>query len=460
MLIYRDQTNVRTSFKIKEDNGAQINVTENHYGRDRKSLIGEMNDYGGTNVANWYENGATDSFFQKTWIPYVDQQLDTLGDAWDLETDENAPVKNMGQAESVVAKYANLNNTTGHVLAFGDALTIGAVNAEIQPYWEQMLIATQIAQIADSADQDRIYDDYIREGSESVKDILEKQEYTENPKVQWAYAHSATFLNLSEDQKHKYTSMSLEDQWDLIYVGDAQQEDYINENSDNGNTDIAYYEKFVERADAKASMNLDAKLQEFEQHLARTGVDYKEEFDKVFKEQTQSVDFSESSQVLQDTFMLYYGILDRIPDKEGYVYWLNDYHEKDENIELISQSFLDSAEFQSIVQDGADGAVTFEDTLDALYEAVLDRDPDQEGYDYWMDEYNNGGSAAGIAVSFARSEEFMESAEKDLYAFLTTEFGPNLRELPFAEVGLPEPEVQTVGTFDQYETDGYAGVML
>ena len=100
-------------------------------------------------------------------------------------------------------------------------------------------------------------------------------------------------------------------------------------------------------------------------------------------------------------YRLYKAAFDRTPDEEGLGYWMN---ELDQGYALheVANSFVISQEFRNLY--GADldnsGFIT------ALYNNVLDRDPDQGGLDYWINDMeNNGMSRADVLASFSESAE-------------------------------------------------------
>jgi hypothetical protein len=100
-------------------------------------------------------------------------------------------------------------------------------------------------------------------------------------------------------------------------------------------------------------------------------------------------------------YRLYKAAFDRTPDEEGLGYWIN---ELDQGYALheVANSFVISQEFKNLY--GADldnsGFIT------ALYNNVLDRDPDQGGLDYWINDMgNNGMSRADVLASFSESAE-------------------------------------------------------
>jgi len=68
----------------------------------------------------------------------------------------------------------------------------------------------------------------------------------------------------------------------------------------------------------------------------------------------------------------------------------------------VTNSFVISQEFKNLY--GAD--LNNEGFITALYNNVLDRDPDQGGLDYWINDMeNNGMSRADVLASFSESAE-------------------------------------------------------
>jgi len=68
----------------------------------------------------------------------------------------------------------------------------------------------------------------------------------------------------------------------------------------------------------------------------------------------------------------------------------------------VANSFVISQEFKNLY--GAD--LNNEGFITALYNNVLDRDPDQGGLDYWINDMeNNGMSRADVLASFSESAE-------------------------------------------------------
>ncbi len=77
----------------------------------------------------------------------------------------------------------------------------------------------------------------------------------------------------------------------------------------------------------------------------------------------------------------------------------------------VSQSFLASAEFKARYGNNVSNA----QYVETLYINVLDRDYDQEGYNYWLGNVN-----AGIETRYELLLGFAESAEnKTLFSEMT-----------------------------------------
>lgn len=99
-------------------------------------------------------------------------------------------------------------------------------------------------------------------------------------------------------------------------------------------------------------------------------------------------------------YRLYQAAFDRIPDKGGLGYWI-DQMDNGTSLLNVSNSFINSAEFKSLY--GANP--TDMQFIDSLYNNVLHRDPDQGGYDFWVGTLNAGVSRAQVLVEFSQSAE-------------------------------------------------------
>ena len=98
-------------------------------------------------------------------------------------------------------------------------------------------------------------------------------------------------------------------------------------------------------------------------------------------------------------YRLYKAAFDRKPDLKGLGYWI---HEMDNGAELtgVASGFISSAEFQSRY-----GTTSDTDFIRLLYENVLDRRPDPDGYAYWQQAMENGMSRESLLTYFSESTE-------------------------------------------------------
>jgi Domain of unknown function (DUF4214)/FG-GAP-like repeat len=99
-------------------------------------------------------------------------------------------------------------------------------------------------------------------------------------------------------------------------------------------------------------------------------------------------------------YRLYTAALDRAPDAEGLGYWISAL-DRGASLQSVARGFVDSTEFQTnFYGDGSNA--TF---VTALYNNVLDRAPDAEGYNFWLNALNRGADRADILLGFSESPE-------------------------------------------------------
>lgn len=116
------------------------------------------------------------------------------------------------------------------------------------------------------------------------------------------------------------------------------------------------------------------------------------------------------------TYRIYQATLDREPDQQGFEYWTDELSSGKSVSDVIS-SFLSSPEFTAKY-----GNTTNGEFVTLLYQNVLDRDPDQGGYDYWVGELDNGTSRDDVVVGFAESPEFKEALAPSLNDYMQANF--------------------------------------
>lgn len=104
-------------------------------------------------------------------------------------------------------------------------------------------------------------------------------------------------------------------------------------------------------------------------------------------------------------FRLYQAAFGRTPDEAGLGFWINA-KDKGTSIEHIAAEFVSSKESISLYGANASN----ETMLNAVYQNVLHRAPDQAGFDFWMTSIKNGTDTISTLVQkFADSPENVAS---------------------------------------------------
>ncbi len=102
-------------------------------------------------------------------------------------------------------------------------------------------------------------------------------------------------------------------------------------------------------------------------------------------------------------YRLYQASFDRTPDQEGLEYWIQELDAGISSLTQVAKSFLASAEFKANY--GEITKLADADFVELLYQNVLGRLPDEEGYAYWLNEAQNGAAREQILASFSESTE-------------------------------------------------------
>jgi Domain of unknown function (DUF4214) len=103
-------------------------------------------------------------------------------------------------------------------------------------------------------------------------------------------------------------------------------------------------------------------------------------------------------------YRLYTAAFDREPDEVGLGYWIEQL-DNGASLQLAASGFIHSAEFESLY--GANASdTTF---VTKLYNNVLDRNPDQGGLDYWLYQLDNGMSRESALINFSESGENVQN---------------------------------------------------
>jgi hypothetical protein len=102
-------------------------------------------------------------------------------------------------------------------------------------------------------------------------------------------------------------------------------------------------------------------------------------------------------------YRLYQACFDRTPDTEGLGFWIKQLDAGHVTLTQAADFFIGSDEFASVY--GTPAALADVHYLALLYNNVLDRAPEPEGFGYWRDQQANGITRADMLVYFSESSE-------------------------------------------------------
>jgi hypothetical protein len=101
-------------------------------------------------------------------------------------------------------------------------------------------------------------------------------------------------------------------------------------------------------------------------------------------------------------FRVYNAAFNRFPDSDGLEYWIEKNGSGENTERQVAESFLASNEFKE--KYGED--LSNEQYVKTLYQNILARDPDVDGYNYWVGQLNNGiEKRSELLLGFAESTE-------------------------------------------------------
>ena len=117
---------------------------------------------------------------------------------------------------------------------------------------------------------------------------------------------------------------------------------------------------------------------------------------------TWSTPVSQASPGVRDSIVrLYQATLDRAPDDAGRDYWVGLYLDA-MPLPSIAEHFMSSPEWAARYGDVDDGRF-----VELLYRNVFDRAPDDEGYRYWQAKLREGYPRTTLLLGFSESAEFV-----------------------------------------------------
>lgn len=158
--------------------------------------------------------------------------------------------------------------------------------------------------------------------------------------------------------------------------------------------------KFIKKKDNKYF------LEHENQKVDITGLSYVKFSDKTYYVKKDIIKIFDQLDSIDDisskVYRLYRAAFGRFPDSDGLNYWITKNRVGENNHLQTAKSFLYSNEFNEIYSH----TKTNRDYLTNLYQNVLDRVPDEIGYNYWLNQLeNNLESRSEVLIGFAESKE-------------------------------------------------------
>lgn len=111
---------------------------------------------------------------------------------------------------------------------------------------------------------------------------------------------------------------------------------------------------------------------------------------------------------------LYFSTYLRVPDRDGLLFWIDAYA-TGMTLAQIAEQFVTSPEFEATY-----GALDNEQFVTQVYANVLQREPDTGGLDYWTGQLTAGSLTRGeMMVGFAMSEEYQALSANAVYVTMS-----------------------------------------
>lgn len=139
-----------------------------------------------------------------------------------------------------------------------------------------------------------------------------------------------------------------------------------------------------------------------------------------FSDGNMSVDYAIEIRAHQEEIARFYNALfERDPDEDGLAYWVNNLTDSAVGGGGSNIQNIAQAFTQSAEFQALYGAdVSNSDFVNLLYQNILHRTADQSGYDYWLNEINQTGDRGSMIVGFSNSVEYETETASTIDSFL------------------------------------------
>jgi len=102
---------------------------------------------------------------------------------------------------------------------------------------------------------------------------------------------------------------------------------------------------------------------------------------------------------------LYLGALDRLPDNSGLNYWVEQF-QQGKTLTQIATDFVNSTEFGSRFE-----SQSLDGFVDRLYQNVLGRQADADGKTFWVQQLEKGQPKGNVLIAFTESAEYKQATD-------------------------------------------------
>lgn len=118
-------------------------------------------------------------------------------------------------------------------------------------------------------------------------------------------------------------------------------------------------------------------------------------------------------------YRTYSGALGRVPDNDGFNWWLQEIREGRRDLFEMAADFIWSQEFLTFFGAPDGNSIDNSEFINHMYSKVFGRSPDQAGYDFWLDELESGArSQALVLVEMTQSNEYVEQTLGEAVSYL------------------------------------------
>lgn len=127
----------------------------------------------------------------------------------------------------------------------------------------------------------------------------------------------------------------------------------------------------------------------------------------------------EISSAKAQLYRTYSGALGRIPDQSGYDWWLNEINQGTRDLNRLAADFIWSQEFLGFFGAADGNSIDNADFVNHMYRNVFGREPDRGGFNYWVGELDSGNrTQAQVLVEMTQSNEYVAQTVDQVVDFL------------------------------------------